>query len=153
GGYQEADSLLPGQGYWVKSTQDGVLYLTAPGGAEGSITDADRQVIFDSITAFVNRLPHTDNIADNLALLSYLRSMPQFEASDTIMNAVWARFTDGRLFMRANDMPRGDSLSVPFTGLLPSPSEQPERLASPADNLPTESKAWICNAMGSFFEG
>ena len=150
GTYQVADTLHPAQGHWVQVQQDGTLFLTTPGGAEGAISDSARSVILDSINAFVNRLPHTNDDSDNLALLAYLRSIPQFEAADTLMDGVWARFIDGRMFVRANDLHfAGGALGLP-TGIIPKPREV-EQVASPTDNLPTSSTAWICNALGSLF--
>ncbi|HJW30827.1 MAG TPA: hypothetical protein VJ508_16445, partial [Saprospiraceae bacterium] len=151
GGYQQSDTLQPGLGYWVKTTQEGMLYLTAPGGAEGPIGDSVRSVILDSINAFVNRLPHVDDAVDNLTLLSYLRSMPEFEASDTALGAVWARFIDGRMFIRSNDWHVSDSASEYAAGIL-SKTHEIENVTSPTDNLPSSSTAWICNALGSFFD-
>jgi hypothetical protein len=151
-GYQVADTIKPGAGYWIKVKQDGTLFLTAPGGAEGPIGDSARSVVLDSINAFVNRLPHINDGADNLALLSYLRSIPEFEASDTTLGGVWGRFTDGRMYMRVSAFRRPDSSAIEnSTGIIPAfgGTEQP---MSPMHNLPTSSTAWICNALGSFFE-
>jgi len=152
GSYQVADTLQPVQGHWVQVQQDGTLFLTAPGGAEGPIGDSARSVILDSINAFVNRLPHINDGEDNLTLLSYLRSIPQFEASDTTLGGVWARFTDGRMYMRVSAFRRPDSSTIEYSsGIIPALGES-EHPMSPMHDLPTSSTAWVCNALGSYFD-
>jgi hypothetical protein len=150
-GYQVADTIQPGVGYWVKVKQDGTLFLTAPVNTEGPISDSARSIVLDSVNAFVNRLPHVTNSSDNITLLSYLRSIPAFEASDTTLGGVWARFTDGRMYMFVNEFRLPGSLARYPTGKIPE-SDETETVMNLTHDLPTSSTAWICNSLGSYFE-
>jgi hypothetical protein len=148
-GYVESDTMQPGLGYWVKAAQDGTLYLTQPGAGSG-FNPQLRTAILDSVNAHVNALPGTDHIADNLALLAYLRTIPQFEASDTLQGGVWARFTDGRMFIYTNNFDLtpvpGDSVNAPS-----APWTDKTTRLTPADDLPLSANAWINNSLGSLF--
>jgi hypothetical protein len=149
-GYQVADTIQPGAGYWVKVKQDGTLFLTAPGGADGPISDSARSIVLDSINAHINALTGVNRIQDNLTILQYLRSLPEFEASDTIAGGVWARFTDGRMFMFANNLTPPDSAAGSFIEK-EIPQFDIQGLAAPTDNIPFYSGAWIVNSLGPYF--
>ncbi|HTK82820.1 MAG TPA: hypothetical protein VL633_11050 [Bacteroidota bacterium] len=152
GGYYETDTIQPGSGYWVKSSEAGVLIHAVPNTTPPLISDSLRTVILDSINAFANRLPHADDSLDNIALMNYLRTFPEFEVVDTTPGSVWARFTDGRLFIRTDNFGIGDTV-LENKSVEPTPMSEGQPPRTPADNLPFYPDAWIANAMGSYYDG
>ncbi len=148
-GYVETDTIQPGGGYWIKVKQDGMLYLTAPGNETVTFSDSVRTLVLDSVDVHINNLPGVDRNDDYMTLLTYLRTRPEFEASDTTRGGVWARFTDGRIFIYTDNLIPPDS-TIDSVAMPKNPLRK--RLpAEPNDAIPNNSGAWIVNSLGPLF--
>jgi len=122
------------------------------GGTGGSVSDSLRTVVFDSLEAYSTRLPGVSAAADNQAMLAYIRTRPEFEASGILADNVWARFRDGRLYVFVNNFSGDDVDSVVYPAALRATPRNP--LQGPVlfdENLPEGSGARIMNSLGSHF--
>lgn len=118
------------------------------GGNGGSASDSLRNVIIDSATAFINRLPHISSDADNQSVLQYFRNHPEFEASGiSPLSSVWARFTDGRLFVFMNDIGISSGSTSFMRPMQHSDIPGPREI----HNLPGNTRVRLLNALGPLF--
>jgi hypothetical protein len=85
----------------------------------------------------------------NAALVLYLHTRPEFAASGIADSGgnVWARFTDGRLLIIANNR----TVSEDTTSPSPSISHSNILNKTSDDNMPVSKKARVMNAMGTWF--
>ncbi len=117
-----------------------------------SVGDSIRMVVLDSLESRINSLAGSDRNVSNQAILTYLQSRSEFEASGIETDgSVWGRFTDGRLFVFANNF------SAPDTGAPPGiPGSAMFRPAfssfAQVSNLPQNSDARLLNSLGSAFD-
>ena len=118
------------------------------GGTGGSpISNAARQAAFDAVDQMYASVDWKKPHDAKATLVQFLRGRPEFEEADSNDDAsVWARFTDGRLLIIANDRGRN--------GILPPPGGIPKVLSEPSvagGELPSGRKASVLNAMGTYF--
>ncbi len=113
------------------------------GGGEAWIPDdlrlASLQAVQDAFDARIGEDPD----ADNAALLAFIQTLPEFEASGLSEDGcVWARYTDGQLLIIANNRqaPEDPPPTVPSIDMGRAPSE-----------LPRFKDITFLNAMGSMF--
>ena len=123
--------------------------LTGPSSQSPPLSEGQRAIALQGVEEALASVSHQSMSVGNATLLAYLRSQSIFAAAgiaDTGAN-VWARFTDGRLLIIANNRPVSGDTSSPE-----SPMSQPRRVGgSPAGNLPGSNKARVMSAMGTWF--
>ncbi len=126
--------------------KDSPVSPPAGGGNEGTpVADAVRQASIDAVEQRFAALTWENYDADKAALVQFLQSRPEFEAAGAGSGAsVWARFTDGRLLIIANNRPHADSLEPTI------PLDAPT-LQTPGSELPVSGNARLMNAMGSWY--
>lgn len=119
------------------------------GGGGGTVTDSLRLAALTDFNSFAGGLDYT-NPAAYMMILQYFRSHPEtYEASDTAdATSVWARFKDGRLFIVSDGTTPDSSTAM---RIAPQQS-RPHSLRGPSDNLPSNSRARLINALGAAFE-
>jgi hypothetical protein len=71
--------------------------IPGPGGPILELTDEQRIAVLNECGAFADVLGDLKSDAAQQALVTYLKSRPEFEAADTAAGNVWAYFHDGRL--------------------------------------------------------
>ncbi len=116
----------------------------------GSISDTVRIAAFDTLTTFLNNLPHSSPDADNQLVLSYLNTRPEFESAGLSPDGgnVWARFVDGSLFLVLNNR----TVDSTAPGILKGELEQsPDHFHKSYDVLPGAPTARIMNSLGAAF--
>lgn len=100
----------------------------------GPLTFEQRQAAFDAITAKIQSTPDGTIAEQNQALVDFLRTRPEFTASDkTAGGCVWARFQDGRILVITNnddvtDYPPEDDDSL----LILPPKSPPPKIKRPS---------------------
>ncbi len=123
--------------------------IVGPTSQSPPLSESQRASALRGVEEALAAASHQNMGAGNAALVAYLRSQPDFTASgiaDTGGN-VWARFTDGRLLIIANNRPVSGDTSSPEP-----PLSRHMPVGDPlVDNLPGSKKARIMNAMGSWF--
>ncbi len=74
------------------------------GSSSGPLTFTQRAAVMTAINQMYQTLPGQDLNADNQKILAFVQGRPEFEASGMSQTGgVWARFTDGRLLVIANN--------------------------------------------------
>lgn len=125
---------------------------TAPpsggGGASGTpVSPAQRRAAIDRVEHAFASVDWHNPAAAKQSLLQTLRSRAEFEASGANDDAsVWARFTDGRFLIIADNRPAADSI---FPG--ESGGTNLDNPGVPRKELPKEGTARLMNAMGTHF--
>ncbi len=103
------------------------------GGGGGNVLPwAMRQATFDAVDQKIANLTGADDTSRRQELLAFLQSRPEFEAAGEETDAtIWARFTDGRLYLLiANrDFPmEGEVRAAQHPIRRSPPAELPERI-------------------------
>lgn len=126
--------------------KDNPVSPPAGGGNEGTpVSDAVRQASIGAVEQKFATLTWENYDADKAVLVQFLQARPEFEAAGPGGGAsVWARFTDGRLLIIANNRPPADTLNQ-APPLINAPALQP------GSELPISGNARVMNAMGTRF--
>jgi hypothetical protein len=115
-----------------------------------SVQEQQRAAALKGVEEELSSVSKLNISGGNASILAYLHTRPEFSASgiaDT-GGSVWARFTDGRLLIIANNRPAVDDTASPLTKISPSL----QMIAGvPADNVPLSKNARVINAMGTAF--
>lgn len=119
------------------------------GGGTGTVADSARLAALAAFNAFSDSLDYSTP-AVYTTILQYFRSHPEtYEASDSSDAwTVWARFKDGRLFIVSD----GTDTTSGSPGAIRGGSHRPNSLRASLDNLPTNARARLINALGPAFE-
>jgi hypothetical protein len=115
-------------------------------------TEVEHWQAIDAISAKFDSLPGLNRDADNMTMLTFLRSRPEFVDSDIEpeYSSVWGKFSDGQEIIIANNTRLGSATSASNVEITPSPARmafQDSRLHEDSGNralsesLPTDSTA------------
>src|SRR5512143_2613677 len=104
------------------------------GGPGPTLTDEQRFAALEAVSAKIDALTGADADSRRAELLAYLESREEFEASGTNTDgSLWARFTDGRLFLiLANDDDLAGLPAAPLAGAVPASQSGPLAVRQPA---------------------
>jgi hypothetical protein len=132
--------------------QDQLVGTDTPPPSGGSISDEARLATLDTLSSVLSRLPGVDPVADRQAVLSYLKSRPEFEAAGISSKGenVWGRFVDGRLFLYVNNRQPSSAVSGSLAPLSRIENHT-DGLSKTHDFFPASSSARILNSLGSAF--
>ncbi|MBM4397984.1 MAG: hypothetical protein FJ087_20145 [Deltaproteobacteria bacterium] len=91
------------QGSGPGVTDPGAVRLAGGGTSGTPVSDAERQVGFESIAAKVIAVEGLDDAAQNEALARHMAASPLFEEAGFGLDGAWGRFTDGRILILDNE--------------------------------------------------
>jgi hypothetical protein len=126
-----------------------LLVIVAAGGCGGgSLRNANKPVapdrrmaVLEAVRVKFGSLTGTDTAAQNQEMASFMRAMPEFEASGVSDDGcAWARFTDGRLLIVANNRRPEPVRSFPVA-----------ELTTRASGLPEQTLVHLYDTMGTSF--
>jgi len=126
--------------------------LPGPGtGPILNLTDEQRIAVLNECGTFADALGDLKSDAAQQALVTYLKSRPEFEDADTAAGNVWAYFHDGRL---VTFIPDWLSKYTETGGRVPTPDISPGR--SSAENalrmgVPAGKKVMLFHGLGNAF--
>ncbi len=121
------------------------------GGSSGTVSDSARMIVLDSLLSKINQLPGLDRDADNQAILQYVRTWPEIQASGIRPSGVWARFRDGRNWIYVDNF-FGNDTSWPRPEPIIQKNPVPRTYSGGGENLPQNNGATIVNGFGSAFD-
>ena len=129
------------------SAQSTVIYLPAvPHEVDDEIPFEAREAVLNAIEMRVEGMVNPDSLEERAALADYLETLDYFEAVGLESDgSVWARFTDGRLYVLA---------ATPRPGRVPAlaaPTARSPLSSSPMSNGGESDTAFVMTAMGPCF--